>query len=96
MRSWTTVWLQKRHIGSAQIARCAVAHNHSRQRDVFRGGKLQSVRKSAIQCSGVIGRREHLLKRRVEIANGLSAFVEVADSIIEFDSAIEPCKISPC
>src|ERR1039458_4723227 len=53
------------------------------------------MRESAIESTGVIGGGEDLLERRVEVACGFAAFVEVAGSIVEGNAAVKSYRSSP-
>jgi len=53
------------------------------------------VRESVIEGAGVVGGAQHLIEGRMEVADGFSPFVEIAGSVIDFDTAVDSCEALP-
>ena len=84
------------NVGGADVACLPIPHDHSCHGDVLWRGKLEDMRESSIERARVIRGREDFIQRSVEEVEGRSSAVEVADSVIKRDVAIDARLGSGC
>ena len=81
-------------LNDAKIARLTIADNESRDRDVLRCRKLQDMRESAIESASVVCGGQDFLKRRLGKVDRKPPAIQVADSVVKRDEAIDTRLVS--